>query len=84
MYARVEVADLVGILCQEKVIEAGMVELDDARKAGRAVEYYARRVDGGGVRWVAIGDTIGGQAIATSTGGFLSDRACGTTRPTAS
>ena len=31
------------------------------------------RADGGGTRWVYIGDSLPGQTIATWTGGFLSD-----------
>jgi hypothetical protein len=39
---------------------------------GLAVEYGARVMDGGGSQWVVIGPIVAGQAIATSTGGFLS------------
>jgi hypothetical protein len=40
---------------------------------GLSVDYFSARSDGGGTRWVAIGDLIAGQTIATWTGGFLSD-----------
>ena len=40
---------------------------------GLSVEYLSRRPDGGGTRWVYIGDLIAGQAIATQVGGFLSN-----------
>jgi hypothetical protein len=40
---------------------------------GISVEYYFPRADGGGQRWVHIGDTIAGQTIATWTGGFLTN-----------
>jgi hypothetical protein len=41
---------------------------------GLSVDYCSPRNDGtgGGTCWVVIGDTIGGQAIATSTGAYLS------------
>ena len=39
---------------------------------GMSVEYGSQRADGGGSRWVYIGDGFGGQAIATSTGAYLS------------
>ena len=42
-------------------------------EAGLDVEYGARRADGGGTSWVYIGSVgFPGQAIATSTGAFLS------------
>jgi hypothetical protein len=40
---------------------------------GLSVDYHTQRADGGGTRWVAIGDTIAGDTIATWTGAFLSD-----------
>jgi len=40
---------------------------------GLSVDYHARRADGGGSRWVYVGDVFGGQTIATWTGAFLSD-----------
>lgn len=40
---------------------------------GFSVDYGGQRPDGGGNRWVYLGDAIGGQTIATWTGGFLSD-----------
>lgn len=40
---------------------------------GFSVDYFARRPDGGGMRWVYIGDLFSGQTIATWTGAFLSD-----------
>jgi hypothetical protein len=40
---------------------------------GLSVDYFTRRPDGGGTRWVHIGDLISGQTIATSNGAFLSD-----------
>ena len=41
-------------------------------ESGLDIEYGARRVDGGGTSWIFIGNGIAGQAIATSTGAFLS------------
>ncbi len=40
---------------------------------GLSVDYGSRRVDGGGTRWVAIGDLFAGTTIRTWTGAFLSD-----------
>jgi Chaperone of endosialidase len=40
---------------------------------GLSVDYYSRRTDGGGTRFVYIGDLFPGQTIATWTGAFLSD-----------
>jgi len=40
---------------------------------GLSVDYFSARPDGGGTRYVAIGDLFGGQTIATWTGAFLSD-----------
>ena len=40
---------------------------------GFSVDYYLQRPDGGGTRWVEIGDSIAGQTIGTWSGGFLSD-----------
>jgi len=40
---------------------------------GFSVDYSAQRFDGGGTRWVTIGDLAGGQTIATWTGAFLTD-----------
>ncbi|HET8875399.1 MAG TPA: tail fiber domain-containing protein, partial [Casimicrobiaceae bacterium] len=39
---------------------------------GLDIEYGTRRADGGGTSWVFIGNAFPGQAIATSTGAFLS------------
>ena len=41
-------------------------------ESGLDIEYGTRRVDGGGTSWVFIGAGFAGQAIATSTGAFLS------------
>jgi hypothetical protein len=41
--------------------------------SGMSVEYYFPRDDGGGQRWVHIGQNIAGQTIATWTGASLSD-----------
>ena len=41
-------------------------------EGGLDVEYGARRADGGGTSWVLIGSAFAGQAIATSTGAYLS------------
>ena len=40
---------------------------------GLSVDYHEHRADGGGTRWVAIGDTIADQTIATWTGAFLTN-----------
>jgi hypothetical protein len=40
---------------------------------GLSVDYYSRRADGGGTRYVYFGDLIAGQTIGTWTGAFLSD-----------
>ncbi|MDH5286367.1 MAG: tail fiber domain-containing protein [Betaproteobacteria bacterium] len=40
---------------------------------GLAVDYFSRRADGGGTRWVYVGDLSAGQTIATWTGAFLSN-----------
>jgi len=40
---------------------------------GLSVDYSDPRADGGGTKWIVIGATSGGQAIATSTGAWLSD-----------
>ncbi len=39
---------------------------------GLDVEYCSHRTDSGGTCWVVIGDVVSGQAIATSTGAYLS------------
>jgi hypothetical protein len=41
-------------------------------QGGLDIEYGAPRADGGGTAWVFIGNGFDGQAIATSTGAFLS------------
>jgi trimeric autotransporter adhesin len=40
---------------------------------GLSVDYHSRRVDGGGDRWVYIGDVFPDKTIATWKGAFLSD-----------
>jgi hypothetical protein len=40
---------------------------------GLSVEYFSARTDGGGNRWVYIGDIVANQTIATWTGAYLSD-----------
>ena len=40
---------------------------------GLSVDYFSARADGGGNRWVAIGDTIAGQTIGTWTGASLTN-----------
>ena len=40
---------------------------------GLSVDYGTARPDGGGTRWVAIGDIFAGQTISTWTGAFLTD-----------
>jgi hypothetical protein len=40
---------------------------------GLSVDYYSRRSDGGGTRYVYFGDLFAGQTIVTWTGAFLSD-----------
>ena len=40
---------------------------------GFSVDYSAQRSDGGGTRWVAIGDTSPGATIVTWNGAYLSD-----------
>ena len=40
---------------------------------GFSVDYYSQRGDGGGNRWVAIGDTSPGATIVTWNGAYLSD-----------
>jgi hypothetical protein len=40
---------------------------------GFSIDYQSKRADGGGNRWVYIGDLVAGQAIATSTGAYLSN-----------
>ena len=40
---------------------------------GFNVDYSTQRLDGGGSRWVYLGDNISGQTIATWTGAYLSD-----------
>ena len=42
-------------------------------KHGFSVEYFSQRADGGGNRWLHIGDLFANQTIATWTGAFLSD-----------
>jgi hypothetical protein len=41
-------------------------------ESGLDIEYGSRRADGGGTSWVFIGNGFAGQAIATSTGAYLS------------
>lgn len=50
---------------------ANIVRIGDLH--GLSVDYYSQRPDGGGTKWVAIGDTAPSQTIATWTGGYLSD-----------
>ena len=40
---------------------------------GFSVDYSSQRTDGGGTRWVAIGDTSPGATIVTWNGAYLSD-----------
>jgi hypothetical protein len=40
---------------------------------GFSVEYFSQRVDGGGNRWVLLGDIFANQTISTWTGAFLSN-----------
>lgn len=40
---------------------------------GFSVEYHSQRADGGGTRWVHIGDVLTNQTIGTWTGAYLSD-----------
>ena len=40
---------------------------------GFSVDYFSQRADGGGNRWVYVGDTIAGQTIGTWTGAYLTD-----------
>jgi hypothetical protein len=40
---------------------------------GMSVDYYGRRIDGGGMRWVYFGDLNAGKTILTWNGAFLSD-----------
>jgi len=40
---------------------------------GFSVDYHTQRVDGGGTRWVYLGDNLAGSTIATWNGAFLSD-----------
>lgn len=40
---------------------------------GFAIDYETQRGDGGGTRWVAIGDTVSNQTISTWTGAYLSN-----------
>ena len=40
---------------------------------GFSVDYQTARADGGGTRWVHIGNIFAGTTIGTWTGGFLSD-----------
>jgi hypothetical protein len=40
---------------------------------GLSVDYGSARADGGGTRWVAIGNIFANQTISTWTGAFLSD-----------
>jgi hypothetical protein len=40
---------------------------------GFSVDYFSQRPDGGGNRWVALGDIFANQTISTWTGAFLSD-----------
>jgi hypothetical protein len=40
---------------------------------GFSVDYFGRRADGGGTRWVGIGDNVANQTISTWTGAYLSN-----------
>jgi len=40
---------------------------------GFSVEYLSQRADGGGNRWVLLGDIFAGQTISSWTGAYLSD-----------
>jgi hypothetical protein len=40
---------------------------------GLSIDYGSRRPDGGGTSWVLIGKAFAGEAISTSTGGYLSN-----------
>jgi uncharacterized coiled-coil protein SlyX len=40
---------------------------------GLSVDYHSARMDGGGTRWLVLGDIFSGQTISTWTGAFLSD-----------
>jgi hypothetical protein len=40
---------------------------------GFSVEYFSQRPDGGGNRWVLLGDIFSGQTISTWTGAYLTD-----------
>ena len=40
---------------------------------GFSIDYYSRRSDGGGTRWVQISDLVANVTIATWTGAYLSD-----------
>ena len=40
---------------------------------GFSVEYFSQRPDGGGNRWVLLGDIFAGQTISSWTGAYLSD-----------
>jgi hypothetical protein len=40
---------------------------------GFSVEYHSQRTDGGGTRWVHIGNVLAGQTIGTWNGAYLTD-----------